>query len=1367
MAELRCSVCGAPTLETEPGAHTSAAEPSDCALAPGGVKHVVCSTCTTKLSQEIAKGRTSILHPLNAGEVEPVESADAGLAPAAVPEADAPGALSDSIAAAARDPNTVEFEFARKRQFAGYELLGEISRGSFGVVYKARQPGLDRVVALKVLLDGVHASQEAIERFNREAKSVARLKHPNVVPIYDIGACDGHHYFAMEFIEGYPLSTHILARSLTISDSIAIAERIADAIECAHKAGVIHRDIKPSNILVDKNGIPHITDFGLAKQIDLENKYTMSGTTLGTPAYMPPEQARGQINKIDARSDVYALGTVLYEMLTGVTPFSGRSLLEVVVAVINEPVAPPRQLNPKIHRDIQTIVLKCLEKEREQRYASAADLRDDLRRFRSGEAILARPAGIFNRTGRFIKRHTWFIASAAAVAAAFGVTMLLVADNRQKNENIQKERANIQKKVEELNSKEQVTWKKVWEFSGSSGLNSVRSPVYSSDGKLSAAEMQVTPDSEILFGDWRASLEFTITEEAAARGITAGIQSVTDIAGVPYVLSLKGGVVRLTGPSDLYTFWNTFKQNKDTQLPLEIKLEKEMPPLVAGLYRLQIERNGIRLKFTISGEPSPPETLQLNFPPPFSAVLPQFSQPPAPWGPVTLEIQDYNLSNWIMKQAQLVLRKPPGGLLVQSGEVHKKFGGPGGLEVKALDNFYSGEYKIAAFDLSVVAQSGEELNQARAKFYLGLIGEISANGQMDDVISSYLDAKKTLSHVRPLKSTPQYAEQAELLREIRMRLAVCYAKKNDWLHASDRWQALDEELAQGWMGSARVGETLGWELQSVLDLVQREPNKEAVMGPALNIFKRSGLDPISTRVSENAKSFGMLLSVKGRFVELRELYTAVPTPALFDVFADAAGRALPAMPDDALKLLTFLPAETSKALALNGPKISKLTARAVDVVSALAKARRWQDAQIVVFRYPTKDVCIRFFDDLPADAVTPESSAAFYADCLPKVLAIMPRDEAVRVALDRELDRIGRMLTDNARYPELISLHTALRQGGSKPDARLAAYFGEAVEKLSTVGDGDSDELAFKLLKYASEHVARSHASLRQAATEMARRKAYNGDDASFKAIVRIKEAYPAARLSAFAKQALHEYCQARRYDDAIAYFMLARGKFVAESSPLLPDLITALEHTDTAARERQLDAVWLTVRDELKQLDDEPAVRQWQLEFGDLQLALSNWPAARKNYQALLAALESDPVTAARAALRLSALALARPEIVGDVSPDIEPALTNKNAPEDIQLAAAALAPTSTLHAADLPAKIKALTAPTLSPAEWQLIFGLRARLDGDDAAAQQFFKQALERALPDRLWTAAVASDVLRTKKVATEKETPPAKLEADEPP
>ncbi len=298
---------------------------------------------------------------------------------------------------------------------AGYQILEEIAHGGMGVVYKARQIGLDRIVALKVMIAGEHASPEMLERFQREAKSAARLQHPNIVQIYDVGRDGAKHFFTMRHVDGPPLAERIRRKELTPRRAVELARKVALALDYAHQHGVIHRDVKPANILVDSQGEPHLADFGLAKDLGCEG-VTLPGSSLGTPNYASPEQASGETDKVDARSDVYSLGASLYESLTGEPPFCGESIFAVLQEVMTRDPVPPRAVNPKIQRDIETICLKAMAKEPARRYQSAREMADDIGRYLEGEPIHARPVSWIERTARrAIKNRAVVIPSAVAV----------------------------------------------------------------------------------------------------------------------------------------------------------------------------------------------------------------------------------------------------------------------------------------------------------------------------------------------------------------------------------------------------------------------------------------------------------------------------------------------------------------------------------------------------------------------------------------------------------------------------------------------------------------------------------------------------------------------------------------------------------------------------------------------------------------------------------------------------------------------------------------------------------------------------------------------------------------------------------------
>jgi tRNA A-37 threonylcarbamoyl transferase component Bud32 len=292
----------------------------------------------------------------------------------------------------------------------GYGIEGELGRGGMGVVYKARQTKLNRLVALKMVRAGGTASTEELERFRLEAEAVAALQHPNIVQIHEVGEVDGQPFFALEFVEGGSLAERLRGGRLSSRQAAVLVRTLAQAVQHAHDKGVVHRDLKPANVLLmpsagEELGTPKITDFGLAKRLDDPGSHTRTGVVIGTPSYMAPEQARGQSGTIGPACDVYALGVILYECLTGRAPFAGKEAMDVLYRVMSEEPLSPRRLNAKVSRDLETICLKCLEKDPKRRYASAADLAADLTSFVEFEPIRARPPGLAGRAMRWARRR--------------------------------------------------------------------------------------------------------------------------------------------------------------------------------------------------------------------------------------------------------------------------------------------------------------------------------------------------------------------------------------------------------------------------------------------------------------------------------------------------------------------------------------------------------------------------------------------------------------------------------------------------------------------------------------------------------------------------------------------------------------------------------------------------------------------------------------------------------------------------------------------------------------------------------------------------------------------------------------------------
>src|SRR5437868_2757393 len=308
-------------------------------------------------------------------------------------------------------------------ELGDYELLDEVGRGGQGVVFRARQKSLNRIVALKVIGLGQWATEAHLKRFRLEAEAAARLEHPGIVPIHEVGERDGQCYFSMKFVEGGQLDEVVRRAPMSIRQATELIAKVARTVYYAHGHGILHRDIKPGNILLDVKGEPHLTDFGLARLVESESSITHTLDVIGTPSYMAPEQAVGNNAAVARATDVYGIGAVLYQLLTGQPPFAGGTTYETIKLLLDTEPKKPRLLNPKIDRDLSTVCLKCLEKDPKRRYSSAFALAEDLERWLKYEPILARHTGIVARGRKWVQRNptsALLATSLVALAAVVG-----------------------------------------------------------------------------------------------------------------------------------------------------------------------------------------------------------------------------------------------------------------------------------------------------------------------------------------------------------------------------------------------------------------------------------------------------------------------------------------------------------------------------------------------------------------------------------------------------------------------------------------------------------------------------------------------------------------------------------------------------------------------------------------------------------------------------------------------------------------------------------------------------------------------------------------------------------------------------------
>jgi hypothetical protein len=378
------------------------------------------------LEQQLRRSDETSARPDSGPIADAATTAPASSPTAPTPRLGSPPVLEESTVPR-RDQATVDLgsrssatldrsEPVRVRYFGDYEIIRELARGGMGVVFEARQVSLNRTVAIKMILSAHLASEADVRRFYVEAKAAANLDHPNVVPIYEVGEHDGQHYFSMKLIKGGNLADRIGVFTRDPEAAARLMATVARAVEVAHRKGIVHRDLKPANILLDEAGQPHVSDFGLAKDLGSGDGLTRSGAIMGTPSYMSPEQAEATRGRIGPATDVYSLGAILYELLTGRPPFRADTPLETLIQVIESHPAHPRSLNARLPRDLETICLKCLEKTPSKRLRSAQELAEELERFLAGERIRS-------SRGRLepARAGKWLVFGALLGAVVFGV----------------------------------------------------------------------------------------------------------------------------------------------------------------------------------------------------------------------------------------------------------------------------------------------------------------------------------------------------------------------------------------------------------------------------------------------------------------------------------------------------------------------------------------------------------------------------------------------------------------------------------------------------------------------------------------------------------------------------------------------------------------------------------------------------------------------------------------------------------------------------------------------------------------------------------------------------------------------------------
>ncbi|NQT50720.1 serine/threonine protein kinase, partial [bacterium] len=1010
----------------------------------------------------------------------------------------------------------------RGRTFGKYEIIEEISRGAMGVVYKASEPLTRRIVALKVLLAGEMASGSQVERFRREVQAAARLRHPGIVPVHDVGIFDGKHYYTMDFIEGRPLNELIASGEVSIRDALDLVAEVATALDYAHGEGVIHRDVKPSNIIVDPRGKPHVMDFGLAKLVDSDDRFTRTGTTVGTPSYMPPEQASGESHHVDHRADIYSLGAVLYEMLTGRPPFSGDTMVSTLMQVLNDEPVPPKRLNPRIHHDIQTIVLKAMEKKPDRRYLHARAMADDIRHFVTGESIVARPASFGYRCWKTLRKNR---SAVFAIAAVLVVALAAYASLRQlRRETVQQvERAHEAGKLEgakdaaaKLRKEEEPTLKEMFsdEFDDEASSEQWQvetGPWKSSDGRLQvqARSLSAIHTKKKFTGNVTVIVDIVLPAQGKRPPGSAGLVGCFLGSDWRHSYRLSLGV---RGP------WRLSLMNQREEVA-----GVECPPLEPDtLYRIRLRRTSIGLHVSLE-QPGDEMTQELAY-------------------------RDVHLPRLLGREFSAGLFAERAGLAVERLRVEQEFLALKTGPLQTPEELYRVGNYFEARDLY------EKIAQGHEGRYEGLAALVGM-ARCDEVQNRFAAALESLKLVESSASTVEHEHLAELLADARLHRFFCSASLNNFTDAVQALRRIadedegDVDPAWVWHFPRRVAELINNraydETLEALSAAIFGPERRTLYGICSSLRAPMLQSTLASRTRELAEA----LCDNGHSNRVKDVYAAFPTPLLADAFARAVEDALRSDErDESMSLLAFCTAQKMSS--------ARLAQAAVNLGGSLCDAGLHARLAELCKAFPDARLAAVFVRGIRETTDAEQLDEAFAL--LKHSSESFPEETGALVASDGAAIRLGQAMLAHDDLLAPIKLHGALGEGVTAPS--LVSLFVEATQAALAAREADA---AIKLLAHGRAHFGVGHAGLGAAAARLVARMAADGEYAG---VVAAHQAYPSESLAPALAKVIAEAVAAQRMDDALDVFGEYASSRYSAPPALVGALTTALAALDPAA---------------------------------------------------------------------------------------------------------------------------------------------------------------------------------------------------------